>query len=190
MNIRYGGSAHEAESGFYYLQSRYYDPVVGRFLNADEFASTGQGILGYNMFAYCLSNPARHMDDAGTAAVELFDPYGAIFDDREIIGYSSGGYHSYASFKARVGSAGYGNEWHHIVEQCQINRSGFPPESIYTFSNTVSIPTDVHRQISAFYSSKQPFTNGLTVRNWLNGQSYWEQHRFGLNKLMDFLLGG
>ena len=37
----------------YYLQSRYYDPLVGRFINADVYASTGQGILGCNMFAYC-----------------------------------------------------------------------------------------------------------------------------------------
>ena len=39
------------------MQSRYYDPVVGRFLNADGYVSTGQGILGYNMFAYCNNNP-------------------------------------------------------------------------------------------------------------------------------------
>ncbi len=49
----------------YYLQSRYYDPEVCRFINADEFASTGQGFLGYNMFAYCNNNPIIYTDFTG-----------------------------------------------------------------------------------------------------------------------------
>ena len=54
------------ESGLYYLQSRYYDPEIGRFINADAFASTGQGILGNNMFAYCGNNPVIFADYSGT----------------------------------------------------------------------------------------------------------------------------
>ena len=49
----------------YYLQSRYYDPAIGRFINADVFASTGQGIIGTNMFAYCGNNPIARADDGG-----------------------------------------------------------------------------------------------------------------------------
>ncbi len=56
-----------AESGLYYLQSRYYDPEIGRFINADAFASTGQGILGNNMFAYCENNPVMGYDPSGYA---------------------------------------------------------------------------------------------------------------------------
>ena len=41
---------------FDYLQSRYYDPELSRFINADALVSTGQGILGNNMFAYCRNN--------------------------------------------------------------------------------------------------------------------------------------
>ena len=55
----------DAETGFYYLQSRYYDPEIARFINADDFASTGQGILGYNMFAYCRNNPVNMFDHSG-----------------------------------------------------------------------------------------------------------------------------
>ncbi|MBQ8354945.1 MAG: RHS repeat protein, partial [Oscillospiraceae bacterium] len=51
--IRYRGYYYDTETGFYYLQSRYYDPSIGRFINADSFASTGQGFVGYNVFAYC-----------------------------------------------------------------------------------------------------------------------------------------
>ena len=55
----------DTETGFYYLQSRYYDPKICRFINADDFASTGQGILGYNMFAYCGNNPVMGYDPTG-----------------------------------------------------------------------------------------------------------------------------
>jgi len=63
--FRYRGYYYDTETGFYYLITRYYDPVVGRFLNADAFASTGQGILGNNMFAYCLNNPVNSHDPTG-----------------------------------------------------------------------------------------------------------------------------
>ena len=49
----------------YYLKSRYYDPFVCRFINADVFASTGQGFIGMNMFAYCLNNPICKSDHTG-----------------------------------------------------------------------------------------------------------------------------
>ena len=52
------------------MQSRYYDPAIGRFLNADAFASTGQGLLGNNMFAYCGNNPINRVDYAGERYVE------------------------------------------------------------------------------------------------------------------------
>jgi len=49
------------------LQTRYYDPVVGRFLNADIYVSTGQEFLGWNMFVYCLNNPVMYEDHNGEA---------------------------------------------------------------------------------------------------------------------------
>ena len=49
----------------YYLQSRYYDPAIGRFVNGDCLASTGQGIIGYNMFTYCANNPVNSIDTTG-----------------------------------------------------------------------------------------------------------------------------
>ena len=64
----------------YYLQSRYYDPEVGRFINADAFAATGQGVLGNNMFAYCGNNPTFSHDPTGTATA-LADPNATYFED-------------------------------------------------------------------------------------------------------------
>ena len=55
--FRYRCCYYDNESGLYYLQSRYYDPETCRFLNADALMGTGQGIIGYNMYAYCQNNP-------------------------------------------------------------------------------------------------------------------------------------
>ena len=63
--LRYRGYVYDHETGLYYLQSRYYDPSIGRFINADSFAATGQGVLGNNMFAYCLNNPCIYIDISG-----------------------------------------------------------------------------------------------------------------------------
>lgn len=63
--LRYRGYYYDQETGLYFLMSRYYDPAICRFINADSFASTGQGILGYNMFAYCLNNPVNWEDLTG-----------------------------------------------------------------------------------------------------------------------------
>ena len=41
--FRYRGYVYDAETGWYYLQSRYYDPSIGRFISADVLLSTGQG---------------------------------------------------------------------------------------------------------------------------------------------------
>ena len=63
--LRYRSYVYDHETGLYYLQSRYYDPELGRFINADGFAATGKGIVGNNMFAYCNNNPVLYIDSAG-----------------------------------------------------------------------------------------------------------------------------
>ena len=88
--LRYRGYYYDTETGFYYLQSRYYDPNLGRFINADSYSSTGQGILGNNMYAHCNNNPACCSDPTG----ELTD--GQIHDSvlaTIILDYRSRGYY-------------------------------------------------------------------------------------------------
>lgn len=63
--LRYRGYYYDTDTGFYYLLSRYYDPNIGRFINADSYASTGQDFIGYNMFAYCNNNPVINSDPSG-----------------------------------------------------------------------------------------------------------------------------
>lgn len=64
--FRYRGYRYDADTGFYYLQSRYYDPAICRFINADEYSDTDDGLLGFNMFAYCLNNPMNRSDPNGS----------------------------------------------------------------------------------------------------------------------------
>ena len=63
----YRGYYYDYETGFYYLNSRYYDPESGRFISPDSYLSTGQGMLGYNMYAYCGNNPVMRIDPNGDA---------------------------------------------------------------------------------------------------------------------------
>ena len=67
-SLLYRGYYFDSETGFYYLQSRYYDPEVGRFLNADNIGYLGEGsnLTSYNLFAYCGNNPVTGYDPAGT----------------------------------------------------------------------------------------------------------------------------
>ncbi len=54
-----------ADTKFYYLQSRYYNPAVGRFLNADSQLNEQDGPTGFNLFAYCKNNPINRTDANG-----------------------------------------------------------------------------------------------------------------------------
>ena len=64
--FRYRGYVYDWETGFYYLQSRYYDPTTGRFISADVLLSTGQGVLGHNAYAYCGDSPVGRLDSTGS----------------------------------------------------------------------------------------------------------------------------
>ena len=68
---RYRGYIYDNETGLYYLQSRYYDPVTGRFINADIYCDTMSSIFGTNMFAYCNNNPVNRIDPDGNDAIWL-----------------------------------------------------------------------------------------------------------------------
>lgn len=76
--FRYRGYVYDEETGLYYLQSRYYDPLTGRFLNADVYADTQSGTpLSTNMFAYCENNAINKSDDEGNDAWWIQSPNSA-----------------------------------------------------------------------------------------------------------------
>ena len=65
--IRYRGYYYDTDTGFYYLQSRYYDPAIKRFISADTVVSgVGGEILGYHQYAYCFNNPINMTDETGS----------------------------------------------------------------------------------------------------------------------------
>ncbi len=72
--FRYRGYYYDAESGLYYVQSRYYDPVVGRWINSDGIGLLSYGLENltqYNMFAYCFNNPTIYYDPTGEFPVVI-----------------------------------------------------------------------------------------------------------------------
>ena len=93
--FRYRGYYYDTETGFYYLNSRYYDPELGRFLNADGYINANGDLIGYNMFAYCGNNSVNMVDDDGTSALLI----------------AEGGYASYLIFASSVGTS---NCWNPI----------------------------------------------------------------------------
>ena len=66
--FRYRGYYYDVETGWYYLQSRYYDPAVKRFINADTtdlLTNDCVNLMQYNLFAYCNDNPVGNSDSTG-----------------------------------------------------------------------------------------------------------------------------
>lgn len=91
------------------------------------------------------------------------------------------GFDTFDHLKKYLGDPGTGNAWHHIVEQSQIDKSGFSSEIV---NNIISIPHgagSIHAAISGYYTSKPAFTDGLSVRDWLaQNKTFEEQFEFGL----------
>ena len=71
--LQYRGYYHDADTGFYYLQSRYYDPAICRFINADTYTTSSSEFSGQNMFAYCGNNPTSRIDQNGHFWSEIWE---------------------------------------------------------------------------------------------------------------------
>ena len=95
-------------------------------------------------------------------------------------------FNSSSELKAYIGTAGLDMQWHHIVEQSQISQFG--QQAIQSIENIVAMPKNIHQDISAFYSSIQPFSQGMVVRKWLSGQTFDQQYQFGMN-VMSRMMG-
>ncbi len=70
--LRYRGYYYDSELGLYYLKSRYYDPEVCRFINADDQVSPVQRVLEAGLFTYCINNPTTNADPHGQFPEWLF----------------------------------------------------------------------------------------------------------------------
>ena len=73
--FRYRGYYYDSDLQLYYLQTRYYDSVTGRFISPDDISYLGANgdLIGYNLYAYCSNNPVMGYDPYGT-----FDLWGFV----------------------------------------------------------------------------------------------------------------
>ena len=69
--IRYRGYYYDSETGLFYLLSKYYDPEICRFVNADNQLATGSDLTGLNLFAYCGNNPVNRADPTGRSFIAI-----------------------------------------------------------------------------------------------------------------------
>ena len=65
--LRYRSYVYDRETGLYYLQSRYYNPTICRFISADDVSLIGanDAVISHNLYAYCSNNPVTRADDEG-----------------------------------------------------------------------------------------------------------------------------
>ncbi|WP_369975822.1 RHS repeat domain-containing protein [Xanthomonas bundabergensis] len=71
------GHVQDAATGLTYMQQRYYDPVIGRFLSVDPVAANANTVANFNRYKYATNNPYKFMDPDGRSDVNYF--YGGNF---------------------------------------------------------------------------------------------------------------
>lgn len=71
--IGFTGHMNDASTGFTYMQQRYYDPMVGRFLSPDPVAVNSDTGLNFNRYAYANNNPFKYVDPDGRDAFFFTD---------------------------------------------------------------------------------------------------------------------
>ncbi|MCD2349068.1 RHS repeat-associated core domain-containing protein, partial [Clostridium guangxiense] len=103
---RYRGYRYDTETGLYYLQSRYYNPEWGRFINADDtdqLDDTNEDLLDYNMFAYCNNNSVNKADNDGRFAYALYfvPGIGEVALSITAIGFAAYGTYKVVSWASR-----------------------------------------------------------------------------------------
>ncbi|UPG92646.1 RHS repeat domain-containing protein [Luteibacter aegosomatissinici] len=63
----YTGHVNDPDSGLVYMQARYYDPVVGRFISVDPLGPSGGSLFGFSSYGYASGNPISRLDPTGMA---------------------------------------------------------------------------------------------------------------------------
>ena len=86
--FRYRGYYQDSETGFYYCGNRYYDPAIGRFINADStntLMNTPMAYTDKNLYAYCDNNPVMRVDNGGEFWDTVFDVVSLCFSVVDVI---------------------------------------------------------------------------------------------------------
>ena len=89
--FRYRGYYYDTETKLYYLKTRYYDPVVGRFITIDDLSYIDpEHINGLNLYAYCGNNPIMAVDPTGCFFLLLLGIIGTLVLGGAIGGVANG----------------------------------------------------------------------------------------------------
>ena len=78
--FRYRSYYYDTETNLYYLNSRYYSPKMGRFINCDSILVTVGSVPSLNTFCYCVNNPINRIDSEGRISL-AFPSFKNLFAD-------------------------------------------------------------------------------------------------------------
>ena len=162
--FRYRGYYYDTDLGMYYLQSRYYDAKICRFINADS--ALYHSMFGYNMFAYCGNNPVNRFDSTGKYYEDLWDSDGNPLNDGLFDGITGGGgtyyigpgsaYYNYAVYsRTAVSDALLGGYYAPSLS------SGILNTSYYYVYGAISV---IDSMATDFLSSGACFVKGTLVK--------------------------
>jgi len=167
----------------------YYIPAVGAGY------AWANAYTGENVFTGEKLTTAQRFGEVGIGVVNVVDITGVAYTAYQglavlprLINPASAGYPTFEAFKRALGPAGPGKVWHHLVEQ-RLAGWRFAPEAIHNRLNVETVSREVNQLIANYYSRIRPFTEGYTVRKWLESQSFQRQLEFGRDILNRVLQG-
>ena len=172
--FRYRGYYYDTDLGMYYLQSRYYDAKICRFINADS--ALYHSMLGYNLYAYCENNPVIMIDITGQYCVAIMDDDGNLLNDWILEGASSGGYKAAGNYVG-PGSSYYNYSVRSLTAAYDARLGGYHSNSVssgitntgyYFVPGAVSVTDDMAAQNNIKYTPPKG-GGGSTSKINING---------------------
>ena len=189
--IRYRGYYYDSETSLYYLNSRYYDPAMRRFINADDIDCLGinREFVSFDLFSYCGNNPVTRKDEDGefwltTVVIGLGKKYVSDVINNAISGKkgiemfkprSSFGSYIAAGVTALIPGVGFGSALirNAVSEGIVAIEKSIKGESVNFFESIVNVGVGtvldvtfekVSDKVTNFISSKEP-TNYSSYAN-------------------------
>ncbi len=170
---RYRGYRYDNETGWYYLNSRYYNPEISRFINADGLLGNMGDLLSHNMYAYCQNNPVMMVDPSGYNPIKTMLDHGTFLSllSERGIGFGSPGL---GGGNAKVGDALIGD--YAITVKTEIGIEDIIDQLTGAFDDSKELVTDAWGWTTNAASTTWNWTkqSGIDTWNWLNGPHWYQ----------------